>query len=293
MIKDILKKLRPVDAIILLYSLLMLLLNLSFGYRLQYQLTIVMVYLACILFSLISIALRIKYNSPTIKLLSNLYPLTLLIAYYEVSGLQIHIFFNGFYDYILLNIENALFTIHPTIWLEQFNHPLVTEWMMFGYSTYLLLLPFTVGWLFIKGRQKESEHLLLSLIISFFICYIVFILLPVEGPRFVLAEQYTVTFKGYLFKIIAEFLETEAMLHGGAFPSAHCSAATVILILSYKYDKKMLLWISPIIITLYISTMYGRYHYPSDVIAGMIAGFSAIKLSHPVERLWGKILKIM
>ena len=88
---------------------------------------------------------------------------------------------------------------------------------------------------------------------------------------------------------IVELLENKAMLHGGAFPSAHCSAATVMLILSYKYDKKLYFLILPIIITLYISTMYGRYHYPLDVLAGIIAGIVGIKLSYPIEKLWGKI----
>ncbi|OQX91428.1 MAG: hypothetical protein B6D58_08190 [candidate division Zixibacteria bacterium 4484_95] len=289
MLKGNLKKLRAIDAIIILYSLIMIVLNVSFGYRLNYQLTNVITYIGCISISIIFTALRVKFNMSIVKILSNLYPIILLIAFYEVSGFQIHIFFSGFYDSILLKIENALFTVHPTVWLQQFNHPLFTEWMMFGYSAYLLLLPFTVGWLFFKGSQKESENLVLSLLISFFICYIVFILLPVEGPRFVLADQYTVTFKGYFFMNIVELLENKAMLHGGAFPSAHCSAATVMLILSYKYDKKLYFLILPIIITLYISTMYGRYHYPLDVLAGIIAGIVGIKLSYPIEKLWGKI----
>lgn len=280
---------RPVDALNLAYSFFMFVLILLLGASLEGQFQILIVYLGCIAFSLSFIILKLKVDTPLVRLLFNLYPLPLLIAYYEVSGQYIHLLFDGYYDHILLGLENFIFSVHPTIWLQQFSHPLLTEWMMFGYSVYLLLLPITVGGLYLRGMPKESEHMLLSLMISFFICYIVFFLIPVEGPRFAMADQYSVTLDGYMFKLLTSHMENNAMLHGGAFPSAHCAAATVMLSLSYKYDKKMFFWILPILITLYFSTIYGRYHYPSDLVAGIIAGAAGIKLSGTAQRLWRKM----
>ena len=72
MLKGNLKKLRAIDAIIILYSLIMIVLNVSFGYRLNYQLTNVITYIGCISISIIFTALRVKFNMSIVKILSNL-----------------------------------------------------------------------------------------------------------------------------------------------------------------------------------------------------------------------------
>ena len=274
------------DFICLLYCAIQVIYVLVFGFRLADQMLVIAVYLGCACFSLACVAIRCKYNNSTIQMTFSLYPVLLFIPFYLISGHQIPMFFNHFFDIYIINLENSIFGIHPTIWFQQFNDPLFTEWMMFGYSFYLMLIPITTGWLYYSGKKAESEHTLTSLMISFYFCYILFSLIPVAGPRLAMTDLYTVKFSGYIFKSITEAMEAGPMLHGGAFPSAHCSAATVMLLLSYKYDKKLFFWVMPVIITLYISTVYGRYHYPIDVLAGMIVGIFGIKLYHPIKRWW-------
>jgi membrane-associated phospholipid phosphatase len=281
-----LKDFKTVDIIILVYCVLMLLINNIWGGKLEKHSLINVVYWGSIVFALIIVYIRKVNRLKFASFFIALSPLALLVGFYEVAGFQIHTFFDYFFDGPIIIFENALFGIHPTIWFQQFDHPLFTEWMMFGYTTYLLLLPITAGALFIKHKYAESEHLVLSLMITFFMCYIGFILLPVEGPRFAMQSQYTIVFHGYLFKAIADLIEKNAMLHGGCIPSAHCAAATVMFILSYKYDRKLFYWIAPIIITLYVSTVYGRYHYPIDVFAGVVTGILGIKISYPLQKWW-------
>ena len=117
----------------------------------------------------------------------------------------------------------------------------------------------------------------------------IFSWLPVEGPRFAMATQLTTPMRGIFFRSFTDYLESSAMLHGGAFPSAHCAAATVMLLLSYKYSKRLFYSVVVIIVTLYISTMYGRFHYPLDVVGGFIAGVFGIKLYLPVKRYWQRL----
>ncbi len=278
----------PVDFLIICYSSFMIILITAFGGHLDDRLTIYHAYSFCIGTALFFVFLKSVLNSPIIRYLSMIYPLALLIVFYEISGYHIHLFFPGFFDRILVGFENLIFPVHPTVWFQRWNHPLITEWMMFGYSFYLLLLPITVSWLFFRKKYAQSNHLLLSLIIAFFVCYIGFFLFPIEGPRYFLHHLYTVKFSGYFFKSITNLIEGEAMLHGGCFPSAHCAAATVMLFLSFKYDKVLFAWTAPIIITLYVSTIYGRYHYPSDFAAGFIAGAVAIRLATSLQNHWDR-----
>jgi membrane-associated phospholipid phosphatase len=285
-LKKYLNKLLITDFICLVYCVFQIIYVASLGFKLADQTLVIFVYLSCACFSLICLAIRHKYKNSAVQMIFSLYPVILFIPLYMISGHEIPMFFNHFFDSKIINLELAIFGVHPTIWFQQFKNPLLTEWMMFGYSFYLMLIPITTGWLYYSGKKEESEHTLASLMISFYICYILFSLIPVAGPRLAMADLYTVKFHGYIFKAITEAMEAGPMLHGGAFPSAHCSAATVMLLLSYKYDKKLFWWVMPVIITLYISTVYGRYHYPTDVLAGMIVGISGIKLYHPIKRWW-------
>lgn len=287
-IKRYIAKLSAIDAICLSYIIMMIIIISLFGCKLNDRLNIITVYLSCFAVSILFIYLR-RFNNKILNFFTDNYPLLLLIPFYEISGHQVHIFFNGFFDDYILMIENAVFPVHPVTWFEQFYNPLLTEWMMMGYSVYLLLMPITTGWYYYTDQKEAAEHNLGSLLLSLISCYIVFFLLPVEGPRFAMANQYTGELPGFLFRAITNLLESGAMLHGGAFPSAHCSAATVMLVLSYKYDRKLFKWIITILITLYISTVYGRYHYPLDVLAGMLFGVAGIKLYHPIKRLWDRI----
>ncbi len=281
---------KVIDIVMIAYSLLMLLLVGIFGIRLERYNHILMVYTASIFYVFFWVYVRLYNKSKYLDYLIAVYPLLTLIWFYEISGSQIHLFFPVFFDRAFLTIENAIFPVHPTIWLQQFDNPFLVEWMMFGYVFYLLLIPITASWLYFRNKKAESNHLVLSLMITFFLCYIGFILLPVEGPRFAIKDQYSVIFHGYLFKSLADLIERNAMLHGGCFPSAHCAAATVMLLLSFKYDKKLFYWICPIIITLYISTVYGRYHYPLDVIGGMITAVIGIRLSYPLTAWWTNLV---
>ena len=285
-----LRDLKITDAICLAYCILQIIYVLVFGIALEFRSKILLVYLGCMAFSVACVLIRRKVNNPVVGFFTTLYPIILLIPFYEVSGYQIHTLFPHFFDRYILAFESLIFPVHPTIWLQRFFQPLIVEWMMFGYTIYLILLPITTGWLYITGKKVESEHMLLSLCIAFFVCYFFFSLFPVEGPRYVLASQYSQPLKGYFFGVFAKRLEASAMLHGGAFPSAHCAAATVMLLLSYKYERKLFWWILPVIITLYVATVYGRYHYPSDAVAGILVGIIAIQLSYPMLAAWDRIL---
>ena len=281
------------DALCIAYSIFQILYVSILGARLEHRPKILITYLICIAVSFCCIWLRgVFKNNKAVRISTLLYPLILLIPFYSVSGYEVHMFFNGFFDKYVINFEFALFTVHPTIWFQNIVSRPLTEWMMFGYSFYLFLLPITTAWLYCTHKSEEWQHLLGALLISFFICYVIFTLFPVQGPRMAMADHYSVKLQGYLFQQFVVLLENGAMLHGGAFPSAHCSAATVMLVLSYRYDKRLFIMIAPIIITLYISTVYGRYHYPTDVIGGIIVGFTGIYLYWPLKRLWENIQQI-
>jgi membrane-associated phospholipid phosphatase len=56
----------------------------------------------------------------------------------------------------------------------------------------------------------------------------------------------------------------------------------VVLLLAWVYRKRMAVWMTPFVTMLCISTVYNRYHYVSDVVAGIAVGLFAFWLGKVV-----------
>ena len=55
-----------------------------------------------------------------------------------------------------------------------------------------------------------------------------------------------------------------------AFPSGHTAITVLTLYYAFKYNKSYAYILIPITILMVISTVYLRYHYVIDVIAGLL-----------------------
>jgi membrane-associated phospholipid phosphatase len=61
----------------------------------------------------------------------------------------------------------------------------------------------------------------------------------------------------------------------------------VILVFAWKYKKWWGIVLTPVILSLYVSTVYGRYHYTSDAIAGIITAVVVLLLAR--RFVWGRL----
>jgi len=179
------------------------------------------------------------------------------------------------FDPIILKIDQALFGISPNIWVQQYVSPVLTEIMQISYSIYWITIPLG-GTIFYFNKKKILYEYLLHLItITFFISYFIFIFFPVAGPRFFIANQIRVSYKGLFFtKFLRSFMK-EAGFRGGAFPSSHVAVAVVILIFTFRFKPKIAVFVLlPLVIALSLATIYGQYHYFTDVLAGLTMGIT-------------------
>jgi membrane-associated phospholipid phosphatase len=59
-------------------------------------------------------------------------------------------------------------------------------------------------------------------------------------------------------------------VHGGAFPSTHVAGAMVVLFSAYQFARPIGYWLTALVFSICVSTVYGRYHYVVDVFAGIL-----------------------
>jgi membrane-associated phospholipid phosphatase len=188
-------------------------------------------------------------------------------------------------DSKLIVIDNAIFGQELSLKLESIVTPYLTEAMMFAYVFYLPLLIITAIVVYKSQGQKGLAEYLFVLSLGYIFCYIGFILFPVASQMYFMPDKYSVSLGGGLFTYFSELIRNNLHYRGGSLPSPHCAAATIILWASYKYNKNFFFLIIPSIILLYISTVYGRFHYSIDAVAGIFTGCFAIIIYSLVIRL--------
>ena len=184
-------------------------------------------------------------------------------------------------DANLITFDKAVFGMELSLRLQSLVNPYLTEAMMFAYVFYIPLL-LIAGFSAYKGTgSKGLSEYLFVLSLGYIFCYVGFTLFPVASQMYFMPEKYIVPLKGGLFTSLSELIRNHLHFKGGSLPSPHCAAATIILWACYKYNKKIFFVILPSIFLLYISTVYGRFHYCMDSAIGILTGYIAI-LIHPL-----------
>ena len=204
------------------------------------------------------------------------YPLVFFLMLYEAIGPQIQMIQHRLFDNQIHSLEAALFGADPAFLLQPYMQIWINEFMSLSYMSYFFLLP-TVAIIFIvKKNIRALEQLSFSVSATFFVCYLLFIIYPVAGPRFYLSETYYLPFIGPLLTPALSKIVLHGGLYGGAMPSSHCAVALVIVWILGKEYKWAGIPFGSLFLFLSAATVYGRFHYLSDVIAGI--GIGAIML---------------
>ena len=213
-----------------------------------------------------------RQKHPVIRFFRYWYiPLSLGLFYEQIDNfiLGLH---GQYLDHIIVNFEKALLGFHPPVWLEQFATPLMTEVMKISYNSYYWIGPILGISLYRKGDLIPFRRTIFTISVTFFVSYFGFILFPVVGPRYVLSHLYKGPLDGYFVTALQDFIMKHGDIHGGCMPSSHVAVALVVLLLAWTYRRRMAFWMTPLVTMLCISTVYNRYHYVSDVVAGLIVG---------------------
>ena len=195
-----------------------------------------------------------------------------------VAGLQ-HVFVNRWLDATVLRWEYALVGKDIVVSLQEHVTPVLTELMMFAYVVYVPLLPLVAIACWRAAGPHAAIDYLMNLSLVNMLCYTGFILFPVAGPMVHSPGVFSVPLDGGLFTWCGEWMRMNIHYPGGCLPSPHCAAATVMLVMLYRYHRKLSYLVLPIVLTLYVSTVYGRYHYASDSVAGIFVAVIVLRSS--------------
>lgn len=218
------------------------------------------------------LAVARERNIRVLSTISHWYPALLFLFFFEEIGLIVHAIHPGWFDDYLIRADYALFGAHPTVWIGQFANYWLTEYMQLVYTSYFLLTIGLGAYLWLRGgARQEFAVFIASTCAAYYLCYVIFVLFPIESPHYTLRHLQEVELTGGPFTAFINLLEKHGRVHGGAFPSAHVAGSVVVLISAYRFARRIGYLLAPLVLSICVATIYGRYHYAVDVFAGALA----------------------
>ncbi len=228
------------------------------------------------------------------KFVSDWFPLVALVTIYENLREYTGIIRTDQIDAALMRADIWLFGVEPTVWIQQFTHPLLTEYFAFTYSTYLVL-PIALGWyLYACKRFREYHTLTTGLILCLCIGYLLYLTFPAGPPRFFIPEMFDppqlVGYFGFYNSMQSRFDAVNPMMYRASFPSLHVGLSSVALYFAVRYrnavplGKVIQVVVGVIAVSLWIATVYLRHHWIVDIFAGWALALFACMAGEWVQK---------
>ena len=167
-------------------------------------------------------------------------------------------------------LEATLFNGQPSLYLsERWNSVALSEYLHFCYLSYVLVIPGVCGYWYATRRILAFREVVLLLAVTMFGSYLFFILFPVDSPYY-RSDRLGPPFAGNFFFDLVQGMSSRGGARGGAFPSAHVSGAVVMWLMAWRHQRPLAVLLAPIISGVVVATVYGRFHYALDTVAGLL-----------------------
>ncbi|WP_430460251.1 phosphatase PAP2 family protein [Thalassolituus sp. LLYu03] len=271
----------PADKFLtLLFPAFILLLALAFGDVSQLQpqenkaaLTGAAVF--ALLIALTRLALRKGWLSDNSEwLLRNLWPVpAMLFGYLLMRLLRLELAIDALglplMDAQMLAFDQRLFGQTPAQLLQPLISPALTLWMESAYLHFYYALPIgSLLWLHQRGERAHFVQLRKGILYTLCTGWLLYLLVPVIGPGQWMAQTFSVSLgaqDGLVYDAVNSFRYAY-----DCFPSLHTAVPWVTLLICWRwYGPGLRLTALLMTLSITLSTLYLRYHYGADMLAGV------------------------
>ena len=272
------------DAVTILFLTFLSIINIVFSTRIAEWWILILIN-TTVSASIVWIAIHSHGEAPVLQFIHRWYVILIIIfVFKEIYFMNRAIHFWKDYDSILIVVDHAIFGIHPTQWMYQFAHPVLTEILQIAYASYYFLMIFVGYELYREKRLAEFSFALFCIFYGFYLSYLGYLTLPSVGPRFTLHDFQTINLELpgiWITELIRTGLDIGESIPSNVrnpvdyvqrdvFPSGHTQMTLITMYCALHY-KIRFRWVVVVVGSLLIiSTVYLRYHYVIDLIAGVV-----------------------
>ena len=217
-----------------------------------------------------------------IRVLLDFYPTAFVPLLYETLGDLIVAARGTPRDDLLIAADRALFGVDVTVWLQATVRPGLAAFFYVAYTSYYFLA-LGLGVALCLRDKLALRRYIFTLTFVYLISYAGYFALPALGPRYALADRHSVPLDTTaIARTISTTLDELEHTKFDVFPSGHTMIAVTVLMVSFRRARRFFWWVLPVALCLIASTVYCRYHYAIDVIAGTVLALAAVPLGDAI-----------
>jgi len=198
------------------------------------------------------------------------------------------------YDAEIYAFDTAVFGFEPAESWDKWVTPRTTEWFSFFYYSYFFILCLYVIPLGIfESRVRIMSEMTAGLLFVVCVGHCLYLLVPGRGPYSYLADRFHHPLSGGFWWPIVESAvnSVDGAARKDIFPSLHTSCPTFLTLFSFRnraHRPYRYVWPVTAFFTsqIIIATMFLRWHYLVDVIAGLalaVVAFMGASAMVPAE----------
>jgi membrane-associated phospholipid phosphatase len=205
------------------------------------------------------------------------------------------------YDHTLASWDRTIFGVNPTQWIYRFAHPVLTAYFQIWYNSFQLMLVPPAIEFFSRRRMRTFRVYAMTLLFGFYLSYLLYFIMPAIGPRFEVHDFYSIDreLPGLFFtqpfrdlinagnNITPDMTNPYDVVNRDCMPSGHTMMSVLGILMAWRYRSRWRWLLTVGGTSVVISTVYLRYHYVVDVIAGLILAL-IVFASHEAIVSWWK-----
>lgn len=298
--RRLLSSLSPADFVSIVFLFFLIALNLIFFARVPQWLALVVIDLIVIVaVFFLAWGARVK-KSRLLTGLHRWYCYLIIIFIFKEIYLMVHPIHPTDYDSVLIAIDHWVFGVNPTQWISQFANPVLTEILQIAYFSYYILFIILGVELYRKYAIGDFDKAAFMIVYGFYLSYLGYFSLPGVGPRFTLHDfsmletELPGIFLTNTLRSIINAGESIPQLREHAidvvqrdvFPSGHTQLTMIVVGLGFRYklaSRWVLLAFGSLLI---LATVYLRYHYVVDLVAGALLAWFTFWSGDKLEVWW-------
>ena len=158
----------------------------------------------------------------------------------------------------------------PIRWLSELLHG--------AYLSYYAIIYVPPLVLYALGRRQAFAQCQTAVMLAFTTCFVVFVVFPVEGPRYLWPAPARVP-DGWMREAVLWVLGRGSS-RGTAFPSSHAAVAVAQSVTFWRVSRLRLSWVVAAVTgLLLVGAVYGGFHYAVDMMMGAVVGVVAATIA--------------
>jgi len=212
--------------------------------------------------------------------LHDIYPVLLMVNAYDSLGELVPQITKEGFDKTFEAVDTWIIGQRLEPLLDRAVIPWLSDLLQIGYCTYFF-------WLFclliLFYRRRDDNHLayddfIFHMLVGFYLCFLGYIVFPTMGPRKLIAD--TPVTSG-----IWSTLNNLEKNKFDAFPSGHAAEMLLMTFLAHRHARKLLALVVVSTVLVITATVYCRYHYIADVLAGAVVMLGVVAGAPRLRRL--------